>query len=156
MLFRPLNAREKGIRSTEVVDVVSPKEILTRHVADTKLTKKFTFDRTFDTESKQSEVYQTVVSPLIEEVLAGYNCTVFAYGQTGTGKTHTMIGPEIAELKSSWDDVSKVYFVSFINKVDQVQKFMDNGNKKMFFISEGVCNVSPHRGISPVRLLIYN
>lgn len=40
----------------------------------------------------QVSVYQAVVSPLLEEVLAGYNCTVFAYGQTGTGKTFTMEG----------------------------------------------------------------
>lgn len=33
-----------------------------------------------------------MVNPLLEEVLAGYNCTVFAYGQTGTGKTFTMEG----------------------------------------------------------------
>lgn len=37
-------------------------------------------------------MYNAVVSPLLEEVLAGYNCTVFAYGQTGTGKTFTMEG----------------------------------------------------------------
>lgn len=30
--------------------------------------------------------------PIIDEVLEGFNCTVFAYGQTGTGKTHTMEG----------------------------------------------------------------
>lgn len=30
--------------------------------------------------------------PIVEEVLAGYNCTIFAYGQTGTGKTYTMEG----------------------------------------------------------------
>jgi hypothetical protein len=29
----------------------------------------------------------------VHQVLQGYNCTVFAYGQTGTGKTHTMEGP---------------------------------------------------------------
>lgn len=72
------------------------------------MTKKFTFDKTFGQNSKQCEVYHTVVSPLIEEVLSGYNCTVFAYGQTGTGKTHTMIGTECPELKSSWDDDSEI------------------------------------------------
>lgn len=41
---------------------------------------------------------------MIEEVLAGYNCTVFAYGQTGTGKTYTMVGEEVPELKAGWDD----------------------------------------------------
>ncbi|XP_055915121.1 kinesin-like protein Klp61F [Eupeodes corollae] len=105
---RPMNAREYGIRSSEVIEVHPPKEIVTRHIVDSKLTKKFTFDRTFGPDSKQHEVYETVVGPLIEEVLSGYNCTVFAYGQTGTGKTHTMVGTECAALKSSWDDVSEI------------------------------------------------
>ncbi|XP_017063532.1 kinesin-like protein Klp61F [Drosophila eugracilis] len=105
---RPLNSRERCIRSAEVVDVVPPREIVTRHTLDSKLTKKFTFDRSFGPESKQCDVYSVVVSPLIEEVLNGYNCTVFAYGQTGTGKTHTMVGNETAELKSSWEDDSDI------------------------------------------------
>nr|7LXR_A Chain A, Kinesin-like protein Klp61F [Drosophila melanogaster]7LXR_B Chain B, Kinesin-like protein Klp61F [Drosophila melanogaster] len=105
---RPLNSRERCIRSAEVVDVVGPREVVTRHTLDSKLTKKFTFDRSFGPESKQCDVYSVVVSPLIEEVLNGYNCTVFAYGQTGTGKTHTMVGNETAELKSSWEDDSDI------------------------------------------------
>uniref|UniRef100_A0A1B0G374 Kinesin motor domain-containing protein n=1 Tax=Glossina morsitans morsitans TaxID=37546 RepID=A0A1B0G374_GLOMM len=106
--LRPLNARERYIRSTEIIEVLSHKEIVARHSVESKLTKKFTFDRTFGPESKQVEVYSAVVAPLIEEVLAGYNCTVFAYGQTGTGKTHTMVGNECAELKSTWDDDSDI------------------------------------------------
>lgn len=51
-------------------------------------------------------MYSTVVAPLIDEVLAGYNCTVFAYGQTGTGKTFTMVGEEKPELALAWEDVS--------------------------------------------------
>jgi kinesin family protein 11 len=35
---------------------------------------------------------RAVVAPLIGQVMQGYNCTVFAYGQTGTGKTYTMEG----------------------------------------------------------------
>ncbi|XP_032590194.1 kinesin-like protein Klp61F isoform X2 [Drosophila grimshawi] len=105
---RPLNSRERCIRSAEVVDVMPPREIVTRHTLESKLTKKFTFDRTFGPESRQCDVYSTVVAPLIEEVLSGYNCTVFAYGQTGTGKTHTMVGNECAELKSSWEDDSDI------------------------------------------------
>jgi kinesin family protein 11 len=33
-----------------------------------------------------------VVHPIVEEVMKGFNCTIFAYGQTGTGKTYTMEG----------------------------------------------------------------
>ncbi|KAL0484791.1 kinesin-like protein [Acrasis kona] len=49
------------------------------------------FDRVFTKECSQEEVYQTV-REIIDAVLKGYNGTVFAYGQTGTGKTHTMLG----------------------------------------------------------------
>jgi kinesin family protein 11 len=42
--------------------------------------------------STQEEVFRESILPIINEVLMGFNCTVFAYGQTGTGKTHTMEG----------------------------------------------------------------
>ena len=43
-----------------------------------------------------------MVTPLIKQVLEGYNCTVFAYGQTGTGKTYTMEG--LGEIRGSWEN----------------------------------------------------
>lgn len=43
-------------------------------------------------------VYQDVVGPILEEVMSGYNCTIFAYGQTGTGKTHTMEGDLTSQM----------------------------------------------------------
>jgi kinesin family protein 11 len=42
--------------------------------------------------SKHKDLYDLAVSPIVYEVLEGYNCTIFAYGQTGTGKTYTMEG----------------------------------------------------------------
>jgi kinesin family protein 11 len=42
--------------------------------------------------STQQEVFTESIVPIIKEVMLGFNCTVFAYGQTGTGKTHTMEG----------------------------------------------------------------
>lgn len=42
--------------------------------------------------SKQKDLYDQVVSPIVKEALEGYNWTIFAYGQTGTGKTYTMEG----------------------------------------------------------------
>ena len=55
--------------------------------------KVCTFDQVFDEESTQQEVFELVGKPLCEHALAGYNTTIFAYGQTGAGKTHTMHGP---------------------------------------------------------------
>lgn len=52
----------------------------------------FCFDRVFDDQSTNYDVYQHATKSLVSSLLDGYNCTVFAYGATGSGKTHTMIG----------------------------------------------------------------
>ncbi|XP_055683426.1 kinesin-like protein Klp61F [Lutzomyia longipalpis] len=101
---RPLSIREQSLRTIEIVDVPSARDIQIRQSYDAKITKKFTFDRVFGADSKQKDVYSNVVAPFIGEVLSGYNCTVFAYGQTGTGKTFTMVGDDSTELRTSWED----------------------------------------------------
>jgi hypothetical protein len=53
---------------------------------------RFTFDNVFDMDSSQQEVYETTAKPAVISILEGYNSTIFAYGQTGTGKTFTMEG----------------------------------------------------------------
>lgn len=55
---------------------------------------KFTFDRVFSPETNQEEVFQEVGVSLVDNLLAGFNCTLFAYGQSGSGKTFTMEGPQ--------------------------------------------------------------
>ena len=60
---------------------------------------EFTFDRVFDINSSQIEVYNHAAKPIIESVMDGFNGTVFAYGQTGSGKTFTMQGPDIEDLE---------------------------------------------------------
>ncbi|EKJ75811.1 hypothetical protein FPSE_03991 [Fusarium pseudograminearum CS3096] len=52
----------------------------------------FAFDRVFDDNTTQSEVYEGTTRTLLDSVLDGYNATVFAYGATGCGKTHTITG----------------------------------------------------------------
>lgn len=49
--------------------------------------RTYPFDLVFGPEADQAMIYHEVVHPMLEEVLMGYNCTLFAYGQTGTGKT---------------------------------------------------------------------
>ncbi|KAL6443151.1 hypothetical protein ACFW04_002832 [Cataglyphis niger] len=89
---RPISNTEKVGKSFSVVELPSNKEVIVHERSQGTHSKKFTFDKVFGPSSKQVDVYNAVVSPLLEEVLAGYNCTVFAYGQTGTGKTFTMEG----------------------------------------------------------------
>ncbi|RMD42571.1 hypothetical protein DV735_g2545, partial [Chaetothyriales sp. CBS 134920] len=52
----------------------------------------FGFDRIFDENATQDDVYVETAKPLLDSVLDGYNATVFAYGATGCGKTHTITG----------------------------------------------------------------
>ena len=53
--------------------------------ATTDPAKGFTFDAVYDWNSKQDELYEETFSPLVNSVLDGFNGTIFAYGQTGTG-----------------------------------------------------------------------
>ncbi|XP_043302737.1 kinesin-like protein KIF21A isoform X5 [Cervus elaphus] len=52
--------------------------------------KAFTFDYVFDIDSQQEQIYTQCIEKLIDGCFEGYNATVFAYGQTGAGKTYTM------------------------------------------------------------------
>ncbi|PVV04574.1 hypothetical protein BB560_000925 [Smittium megazygosporum] len=55
-------------------------------------TKEYSFDRVYSPDTEQETLYEEIGKPMLEEVLKGFNCTIFAYGQTGTGKTYTMEG----------------------------------------------------------------
>jgi len=54
--------------------------------------RKFSFDTVYGRESKQKDIYKHSVSKMVRRLLKGFNSTIFAYGQTSSGKTHTMMG----------------------------------------------------------------
>ena len=89
---RPMTPSE-ATKDKGAIKCVSDKHVEVNCQAMGKSSKKtFAFDGVYDEKSTQKQVYDSVVRPVVDEVLQGYNCTVFAYGQTGTGKTHTMEG----------------------------------------------------------------
>lgn len=57
-----------------------------------KINTLHTFDHVFDSSSTNLEVYQKYCHPIVESVMLGFNGTIFAFGQTASGKTHTMMG----------------------------------------------------------------
>ncbi|KAJ3088301.1 Kinesin- protein 6 [Quaeritorhiza haematococci] len=57
-----------------------------------KETYEFRFDRVFDVDTRQEEVFDYVAKDVVLSVMDGYNGTIFAYGQTGSGKTFTITG----------------------------------------------------------------
>nr|XP_033783417.1 kinesin-like protein KIF3A isoform X1 [Geotrypetes seraphini] len=94
---RPLNEREKAMCNRMAVSVDEMRGTITVHKVDSpnEPPKTFTFDTVFGPESKQLDVYNLTARPIIDSVLEGYNGTIFAYGQTGTGKTFTMEGVRV-------------------------------------------------------------
>ncbi|KAK8384224.1 hypothetical protein O3P69_009162 [Scylla paramamosain] len=100
---RPMNAQEKAGKSHNIVTVQNSREVVVKERPTDKFAKTFTFDHVFGQDSKQIDVYKAVAKNSVEEVLNGFNCTIFAYGQTGTGKTFTMEG-ERALDSTTWEE----------------------------------------------------
>ncbi|XP_067000347.1 kinesin-like protein KIF3A [Anabrus simplex] len=100
---RPLSEKETeaGFRLITKVDSVNGTVAVENpQAADGEPPKMFTFDSVFDMDSRQMDVYNETARPIVDQVLMGYNGTILAYGQTGTGKTYTMEGDSSApELK---------------------------------------------------------
>jgi len=89
---RPLNNEEKQADQASVVtcDLENNVVKIAHGPANKRTVRTVEFDRVFGMYSRQNEVYEAVVKPIVNEAMTGYNCTVFAYGPTGTGKTYTM------------------------------------------------------------------
>jgi len=100
--FRPFNESEKARGVTQAVEFNDDSQkckILLPQEQMSKQDTNFTFDRVFDMNSNQKEVYDAAAKPIIDSVLDGFNGTIFAYGQTSSGKTHTMQGPSIEDIE---------------------------------------------------------
>ena len=57
-----------------------------------KTLNEYKFSKVFGIDVNNEEIYQTMVTPMISNVLQGFNAVLIAYGQTGSGKTFTMLG----------------------------------------------------------------
>ena len=88
---RPMNNKEKEENSKLCVEVDTNNNTVSV-ISSKGNTKTFQFDYVFPMESTQREIYDSVAFPIVDSIFQGYNGTVFAYGQTGCGKTFTMMG----------------------------------------------------------------
>ncbi|XP_035376866.1 kinesin-like protein KIF18A [Electrophorus electricus] len=131
---RPLNTKETDGNFKKVVHVVDnhmlifdPKEeevtfFRGQRVGNRDVRKrankdlKFVFDHVFGEDSSQVDVFESTTKGVVDGVLNGYNCTVFAYGATGAGKTHTMLG--------SSDDPGVMYLTmkELYNRMDLIKE----------------------------------
>ena len=130
--FRPLNDLENDLLSDncgwETPKYLSATQIgiySTKEVKDTNAQIPtnliFKYDKIFNSESQQNQVYENVGKRIVGDVMEGYNGTIFAYGQSGSGKTYTMYGPDI------YDDVYKGIIPRIVEDIfNYVEKADDN------------------------------
>lgn len=108
---RPLSAKELSLSQTVCCEVVNEDSgvVSIRRGGDTSAYLKsqagslteYIFDEVFGPESTQNEVYDRTTKPFIPKAIDGFNVTVFAYGATSAGKTHTMFGDTRADEAAS-------------------------------------------------------
>ncbi|XP_050974643.1 centromere-associated protein E isoform X2 [Labeo rohita] len=92
---RPLIKREES-ESSEPVQLYwrADRQAIHQLDDDGAQTKSYSFDRVFSAEETTAQLYQDIAKPLVVSAVEGYNGTIFAYGQTSSGKTFTMMGSE--------------------------------------------------------------
>ncbi|XP_022744590.1 kinesin-like protein KIN-5C [Durio zibethinus] len=91
---RPFSEEELRNNAPQVVtcNEYQREVAVSQSIAGKHIDRVFTFDKVFGPSAEQKDLYDQAVVPIVNEVLEGFNCTIFAYGQTGTGKTYTMEG----------------------------------------------------------------
>ncbi|XP_026725612.1 kinesin-like protein KIF3A [Trichoplusia ni] len=124
---RPMDQREKldGSYSCVSVDGVNNTVAVTRNnVTPQEPPRVYAYDAVFDSNTSQMDIYVQTASPIVEQVLKGYNGTIFAYGQTGTGKTYTMAGSNTAPELRGIIPNSFAHIFSHIASAKEDEKFL--------------------------------
>ena len=82
-----MNTQEKedGRKTVVGMDVREGQVHVYNPKAGSEPAKTFTYDQVYDWNSQQLELFSITAKPIVDSVMAGYNGTIFAYGQTGTG-----------------------------------------------------------------------
>lgn len=149
--LRPRNAEEQ-VADADFADCVELQPELKR----LKLRKNnwdsdtYEFDEVLTESASQKRVYEVVAKPVVESVLDGYNGTVMAYGQTGTGKTFTLgrLGDEdtsyrgimvramediLADVSPETDSISVSYLQLYM---ETLQDLLDPANDNIPFVED--------------------
>ena len=91
---RPLTQNEQSLGANCLTISQDNKSIILDCSTDNSKSEKiFSLDQIFPPNVAQEHIFTSICEPMLSSFLSGYNCTIFAYGQTGAGKTHTILGP---------------------------------------------------------------
>ena len=97
---RPLSETEIKDGRVNVVKIDSQSVTIEKPGSQQEPAKEFSFDYAFSPEISQEEIYTKTGAGIVDNVLQGYNGTIFAYGQTGTGKSFTMVGASLTDKEN--------------------------------------------------------
>ena len=92
--IRPLNSIEHEAKSTAIMIEEGGVKVVQMDDTGKSRMSEHSYDAVFGPTVSTGRVYKSIASPLVRNTLDGYNSTIFAYGQTSSGKTHTMVGSE--------------------------------------------------------------
>ena len=124
-LTKKLKIKGKSIPLTSVVEMNTTKgEIFLTKIGGTEPPKQFTFDGVYDQKSVQVNIFNEAALPIIDNVLIGYNGTIFAYGQTGTGKTYTIEGVNKEDEKGIMPRAFETVFSSIESDDHQNRQYL--------------------------------
>ena len=91
---RPSNSNEAAKQDVvKCIEAVKESNMIRIIPADKSEKKEFEFHAVFGSGDGQTEIYESMIRPLVDKCLEGYNGCIFAYGQTAAGKTFTVQGP---------------------------------------------------------------
>ncbi|XP_035732966.1 kinesin-like protein KIF3A [Vespa mandarinia] len=124
---RPLNGKELDGHCKNIIQVDALNSEITienPNALQGEPPKVFSFDAVFDTDSTQVDIYNETARPIVDKVLQGYNGTILAYGQTGTGKTYTMSGAKTPPQLRGVIPNTFAHIFGHIAKADENQKFL--------------------------------
>lgn len=162
---RPINKRENSMKCKTIVSMQNCEVKLTNPNDLNCPPKQFTFDSTYDTNSNTENLYNDICYPLVESVLEGYNATIFAYGQTGCGKSFTMEGADSPQMTTtnvmvpeSLSDISQIKVIE-LNNNQSLQKGPNRGitHRSLEHIFEAIAVTSDIKFLVLVNYLeIYN
>ncbi|XP_057664341.1 kinesin-like protein Klp68D [Diorhabda carinulata] len=133
---RPLSDKEIESKCTSVVKMYPSRGVIEvenpKARSDNEKNKIFTYDSVYDECSSQQNLYDETVRPLVASVMDGYNGCVFAYGQTGTGKTYTMEGCDGDDkgiipraFEQIWSHIDRKTGVEFLVTVKYLEIYME-------------------------------
>lgn len=129
---RPLNPREIANNSKSAVRINTSANVIEINQQNRQQAKTYFFDKVFNEATSQEIFYKQVVSPVVKDFLDGFNCTLFAYGQTGTGKTYTMIGDHshfTGDRRTKYVDFSTIPHAGMIPRVsNEIFSVLDSQN----------------------------